>query len=576
MTMIESLINGASEYVPPPPDPKKEIVTEGERPKESQATRLVGMATAAEAKPVHDAQGKAYLLVDGEVHPLKGGAARVWLAQSYWKITNSAPSAQALSDAIGVLTGKATFEGDEIAVAVRVAGHDDAIYLDLADADRRVVRISSTGWEVIKAADAPVHFRRPPGVRPLPVPTVADLGLLRTYINVKNDVDFYLLVTWMVAGLCPNGPFPVLVLKGEQGSAKSTTARVIRRAIDPAVADIRTPAREVRDLAIAANNTHILAYDNISSITPWLSDAFCRLATGGATTTRTLYADEDETIFEATRPVILTAIDEVVTRGDLADRELALELPRITETSRRTERDLWRDFDGDAPHILAALLDLLVVALRDGPHVQLPKQPRMADFAAIGAAIAPVLGWTAKDFITAYDSKRDDGRGAVIDSEPFAVALGEWLTAEGWMGSAGELLDALQHHAQLERLPRTWPQSPQSVGSLLRRLAPDLRARGIDVEQLPRAKGGGRRWEITDNRENRETHVTHVTHVETNLRSGDIRGDIASTEAPRLSPDPPDSEPTGDMGDMGDNLLPYSSDDDSDREAAEAGGRFSL
>lgn len=39
---------------------------------------------------------------------------------------------------------------------------------------------------------------------------------------------------------------------------------------------------------IAANNSWCLAYDDLSHVPPWLSDALCRLSTGGGFATREL------------------------------------------------------------------------------------------------------------------------------------------------------------------------------------------------------------------------------------------------------------------------------------------------
>jgi hypothetical protein len=45
--------------------------------------------------------------------------------------------------------------------------------------------------------------------------------------------------------------------------------------VDPNIAPVR---REERDLIIAANNAYLLAFDNLSGLPPWMSDALCRLA----------------------------------------------------------------------------------------------------------------------------------------------------------------------------------------------------------------------------------------------------------------------------------------------------------
>ena len=141
----------------------------------------------------------------------------------------------------------------------------------------------------------------------------------------------------MVVGtLKPDSPYPVLVLHGEQGSAKSTTARVLKAVVDPSIAPLRTEPRNSRDLMVGAVNNHVMALDNLSRVQPWLSDALCTLATGGGFATRTLYENDEETILNAQRPVILTGIDELARRGDLLSRCIILRLPVIQDSDRRT------------------------------------------------------------------------------------------------------------------------------------------------------------------------------------------------------------------------------------------------
>ena len=140
---------------------------------------------------------------------------------------------------------------------------------------------------------------------------------------------------WLSAGCWPScvdrGPYPVLVLSGEQGSAKSTLSAILRALLDPNTAPLRALPREDRDLFIAATNGHVLTFDNVSGLRAWTSDTLCRLATGGGFAVRQLYTDLDEVLFDAARPVILNGIEDMVERADLADRAVFLTLEPIPE-----------------------------------------------------------------------------------------------------------------------------------------------------------------------------------------------------------------------------------------------------
>src|SRR5208282_5769943 len=154
-----------------------------------------------------------------------------------------------------------------------------------------------------------------------------------------------------------------------------------RALIDPNTAPLRAFPREDRDLFIAASNAHVLAFDNVSGLPPWISDTLCRLATGGGFAVRELYTDQDEVLFDAARPVLLTGIEDLVARPDLADRAIFLTLEPIPDEQRLSEQELRAAFEIERPRILGALLDAVVTGLRMVPTTRLERLPRMADFA---------------------------------------------------------------------------------------------------------------------------------------------------------------------------------------------------
>jgi len=180
-------------------------------------------------------------------------------------------------------------------VSIRVAEHAGRIYLDLADEHWRAVEIGPDGWRVIGCP--PVQFRRSPGVLPLPVPERGrSLEALRSFLNLSSQNDFVLVVGWLLAALRPEGPYPLLAISGEQGSAKMVLSKLLRALVDPNVAPVRALPREERELMIAATNGHVLAFDNLSGLSPWLSDALCRLASGCSFAVRRLYTDDEEVL----------------------------------------------------------------------------------------------------------------------------------------------------------------------------------------------------------------------------------------------------------------------------------------
>jgi hypothetical protein len=445
---------------------------------------LVALAGAAEL--FHDGD-EAYARIEiaghREAWRIGAKAFRHWLQSKFWMVNHSAASSQAVQDALGVLRGKALFEGDKKTTAVRVAGREECIWLDLANGAWQAVKVDAFGWRIEDNPD--VVFVRPRGMLPLPAPERGgSFDELRALLNVESDDDWLLILGWLVAALCPSGPYPVLSVNGEQGSAKSTLCRLLRALVDPNEAALRSAPRDERDLVIASTNGHILALENLSRIPDWLSDALCRLATGGGFGTRALFSDSEEKLFSGQRPVILNGITETATRSDLLDRAICISLPAIPDIKRTTESDLWARFERIRGRVLGALLDAVSHALSAKSDVRLPSLPRMADFATLISAAEPKLPCKPGEFLRAYQGNRASANESAIESSVLSGPVLEFMKGRSeWRGTATELKEALEEQAG-ERVfkGKDWPKRPHQLAGELKRIAPNLRRTGIEVE----------------------------------------------------------------------------------------------
>lgn len=210
-----------------------------DEPTGNQAAMLI--ALAAEVELFHAPDGETPYVtatVNGhrETLPLRSRAFRHWLVRRFFQDQAKPPQEAALSSALGYLEACARYDSPECQVFVRVGQTMGAIYLDLANKNWEAVEITEEGWRV--TASPPVKFRRPRGMQPLPYPIAGGrLTELRPLLNFGSDDDWLLFVGWLLASLRPVGPYPILVLHGEQGSAKSSMARVARMLVDPNVAD---------------------------------------------------------------------------------------------------------------------------------------------------------------------------------------------------------------------------------------------------------------------------------------------------------------------------------------------------
>ena len=463
----------------------------------SQSEILVDIASRDELFHSPDDNTYATVQADGhrETWSIGSRGYRNWLVHRFYKDTGKGPNNNALREALNTIEAIAKIDGPEFEVFTRFAKLGDTIYLDLADSVWSAIEITNNGWQLLE--NPPVKFRRPKGMAPLPLPVRGgSLDDLRPLINAPEEETWQLIVGWLVGAMQPEGPFPLLILQGEHGSTKSTTARFLRKLIDPASAPLRTIPRDERDLMIAATNGWALAFDNLSFIKPWLSDAFCRLATGGGFATRQLYTDSEEVIFDAMRPIILNGIADIAYRNDLVDRAITVTLPNLNEADRVEESALRRTFGNLQPGIMGALLDAVSTALRNFSEVQIEALPRMADFAHWVVAAEPSLPWEPGGFMEAYEANREEAIVVALESDPVAEAVRELLDANLiWVGTMAQLLEELRVGLSDDvKRSKSWPRNARSLSGRIRRAAPFLRTVGIEFKTLPREPGTGQRF----------------------------------------------------------------------------------
>ena len=243
----------------------------------------------------------------------------------------------------------------------------------------------------------------------------------------------------------------------------------------------------------------------------WLSDALCRLTSGGSFAVRQLYTDDEEVLFKAARPMLLNGIEDVIRRSDLAARTIFLTLEPIGEEQRRSESELWRGFELARPRILAALLDAAAHGLRAVGSVKLSRLPRMADFALWATACETGL-WPAGAFTRAYAVNRKAAIEDMIDIDPVAAWVRSLMTEHSvWTGSAADLL-----RISAERTSQTgdnfgWPRNPRALAGHLRRAQTFLRALGIEITFHREGRAGSRVIRMCKSLENSVSTVSSVS-----------------------------------------------------------------
>jgi len=311
----------------------------------------------------------------------------------------------------------------------------------------------------------------------LPTPTREGcLDDLWRLLNVRES-DRPLVLGWILSTFTPDGSKPILTFSGEKGSGKSSAARLLKRLTDPTNVDMFGGIEDQRQFAVAAANRWVLCFDNLTHLSTEQQNLLCRASTGGGFTYRALYTDLEEVSVKYLRPQILTGVDLVPTRSDILERCLIVRLERIPEKNRLSERKLESLTSSLLPGIYGSLLDLMVVALRNLPTIELDELPRMVDFTELCIAAG------IPDFVETYSSNIEIGNQAAVEANPIADGIVSLLDAHNgyWHGTATELIRGLQELDPTNKLFQKL--SASSIGKKLgSSLKTDLEAVGVKVD----------------------------------------------------------------------------------------------
>jgi hypothetical protein len=324
LAIAKMIIETAPEWLPKrKASPKPKEKTE----RNSQASFLVELAVG-QCDLFTDSQGEAYAsfsVADGEAeahretHKIRLRGFSRWLRLCFYAERGGSPSTEGMSSALKTIEAKANFDRARHEVFLRSANVGDRIYVDLCDEHWKAIEIDGFGWRVIE--EVPVHFRREPGMQPLPAPSMIDpkkgIARLKEVLCLRDERDLIVIVGWVLAALAGRSPFTVLVFLGEPGSTKTSAAFVARSLVDPNAAPLRAKPKDLHEVFVSAVHSRVVAYNNLSHVPDWLSDAICVVSEGSGESQRELFTNADESLIVACAPFLVTSIENVIRRGIL-------------------------------------------------------------------------------------------------------------------------------------------------------------------------------------------------------------------------------------------------------------------
>ena len=429
---------------------------------QSMASQLVEIGL--ECRLFHDEFEQPFVqfkVGDHQEHwPCESKQFKRWLSREFWQREKAAVGSDAIAAALNIISAKACFEGRQVELSNRVARHDGAIFYDLTDDKWRAVKITAAGWEIISVLPIIIFRRYSHQQRQLTPARGGNVKEVLKYVNLIDEDQQILFLVYLIASLIPDVPHPIPIPHGEQGAAKTTSFRVMRRLIDPSATEVLSFPSDKQELAQQLSHHWAPYYDNVSRLSPEQSDSLCRAATGEGFTKRQLFSDDDDVIFKYRRCVGLNGINVVATAGDLLDRTILFGLERIPPEKRMAEEVFWKTFEEARPLIFGGMLDTLAAAMAVLPNVHLTTLFRMADFTRWGSAIAIALGYPSERFISAYERNIKSHTHEAINCNPVAACVVAFMEGKAaWSGTPSELLNQIELVAEGLRLSGKW-ESP--------------------------------------------------------------------------------------------------------------------
>lgn len=452
-----------------------------------------------------------------------------WISFQYYSTSGQSANEASIKQARFALSGIAKYDGEQQQINLRIADYNGGHYIFLADEQLRTVEVLPTGWRIVE--DPPVKFWKPASMQSLPIPKRSgDLNLVWKFINVNKN-DRPLVLAWLLESYRSETPKPVLSLCGMQGSAKSSAQDKIRQLIDNNAVNLRSAPKSVQDIFVGAGCNWLISYENLSHLSAPIQDAFCTLATGGGFAARALYSDDEESVIEAKRPIILNSIPPVVTAQDLTDRAICLELPRI---SYKEEMSLEKEWLAAMPLIFGGLLDLFVETLKRMPKIKLTNPPRMADFTRLGEAMMQSQGKPDGEFTKLYRANLNEGVNRALESSPAAVALCEFARKypEGKEVFYGTVQGLLTKLIDYRHDSENWPRSAKGLADALKRQIPALTLMGVSVEFSSGTKRVGSERGIIVTVKNQPGNIGNVGNVFSELST--VENNCEGSEGVRL------------------------------------------
>lgn len=337
--------------------------------------------------------------------------------------------------------------------------------------------------------------------------TLTDYTLLEKYTNFTTNEEKELFFDILPAFFIPEISKPIILIKGEAGSAKSTLLKIMKKLIDPNISleeGISLP-KDPKDWYVISRQHYFLFFDNIGKIAPDEQDTCCRIIQGWSMEVRKLFTDNQTVYARLKNCMGINAIELENLQSDFLDRSLIFELKRIPDTKRLGDEQFKQNLNADLPKILGSILKLIQKSLEILPNIQdIPQSLRLLDFVKYSAAISQARGRDPKEFLAALTDKSILQKEESIDQSIIAQPIIKFMEdKKDWSGNTKELITCLlkQEYGEIinegnyektiiGRVPRHFPQDPRLFSKELSKIGFVLKSK--DIIMIKKRTGSSR------------------------------------------------------------------------------------
>lgn len=310
---------------------------------------------------------------------------------------------------------------------------------------------------------------------------------LQTLFNV-DETQLILFGVYIVSLFIKNINHPLLLLSGDYGAAKTTTAKKIIKILNPD-GNLTQMSKNIDDVAVLLSNEYLVGFDNVSKevFTREMADLICSAVTGSTYQKRKLYTNDEISSLHIHNAIIVNGLDLHLPYNDLTDRSITINFKRIDDKNRLTEKQIWDEFYELLPKLQGCIFCVISKAMNTYNNTHLKVLPRLADFAQWGYAIAETIETgLGNEFLQQYFENIRASSMIAIDNDCLLSTLHDLMAeVDYWEGTATDLLTTLRNIYYTKNavniLPKGFPLAANTLSRRLNSLTVELKTMGLSL-----------------------------------------------------------------------------------------------